>query len=66
MHHPTGLQFRHVGKLEDGDSCEQAVEKIQNALKGRGNQTPAVHKLFCSMVQVNQTFDAWHAAQEGL
>ena len=46
--------------MEDGDTCEQAVEKIQNALKGRGNQTAAVHKLFCSMVQANQTFDAWH------
>ena len=55
-----------MGKLEDGDTCEQAVEKIQNALKGRGNQTAAVHKLFCSMVQANQTFDAWHTAQEGL
>ena len=49
-----------MGKLEDGDTCEQAVEKIQNALKGRGNRTAAVHKLFCSMVQANQTFDAWH------
>ena len=46
--------------MEDGDTCEQAVEKIQNALKGRGNRTAAVHKLFCSMVQANQTFDAWH------
>ena len=52
--------------MEDGDTCEQAVEKIQNALKGRGNWTAAVHKLFCSMVQANQTFDAWHTAQEGL
>ena len=52
--------FKHVGKVEDGDTYDQAVEKIQNALKERGNQTAAVHKLFSSMAQANQTFDTWH------
>ena len=52
--------FEHVGKVVDGNTYNEAVEKIRNALKGRGNRTAAVHKLFSSMAQANQTFDAWH------
>ena len=52
--------FKHVGKVGDGYTYDQAVEKIRNTLKGKGNQTVAVHKLFSSMAQANQTFDAWH------
>ena len=36
------------------------MEKICNALKGRGNRTAAMHKLFTSMAQANQTFNTWH------
>ena len=52
--------FKHVGKVMESDTYDQAVEKIRNALKGRGNRTAAVHKLFSNMPQANQTFDAWH------
>ena len=45
--------FKHVGKVGDGNTYDQAVEKIWNALKGRGNRTAAVHKLFSSMAQAN-------------
>ena len=38
--------FKHVGKVEDADTYEQAVSKVKEALKKRGNRTAAVFKLF--------------------
>ena len=52
--------FKHVGKVNDGDSYDAALEKIRKALKGRGNRTAAVFKLFTGMPQGEKTFDAWH------
>ena len=49
--------FKHVGKVENGDTYNQAVDKIRNALKGRGNRMAVVHKLFFGMAQANQTFN---------
>ena len=52
--------FKHVGKVQEGDSYDAAMEKIRRALKGRGNRTAAVFKLFTGMPQGEKTFDAWH------
>ena len=52
--------FKHVGKVNDGDSYDAALEKIRKALKGRGNRTASVFKLFTGMPQGEKTFDAWH------
>ena len=52
--------FRHVAKVQGGDTYDHAMEKIRNALKGRGNWPVVVHKLFSTMAQANKTFDAWH------
>ena len=38
--------FKYVGKVEAGDTYAQAVTKIKDALKKRGNRTSAVFKLF--------------------
>ena len=38
--------FRHVGKVQDGDTYEQAVKKIREALEKRGSRLAAVYKLF--------------------
>ena len=43
-----------------GDTYNPAMAKIRKALKGRGNRTVSVHKLFSNMAQTNQTFDVWH------
>ena len=40
-----------------GDTYNPAMAKIRKALKGRGNRTVSVHKLFSNMAQTNQTFD---------
>ena len=44
--------------MKDEDSYEAAMEKIRKALKGRGNRTAAVFKLFIGMPQGDRTFDA--------
>ena len=52
--------FKHVGKVMDEDTYEAAIGKIRKALRGRGNRTAAVFKLFTGMPQGQKTFDAWH------
>ena len=52
--------FEHVGKVKDEDKYDAAIDKIRKALKGRGNRTAAVFKLFTGMPQGQKTFDAWH------
>ena len=52
--------FKHVGKVLNEDTYEQATEKIRRGLKCRGNRTSAVFKLFNSHPQGQQSFDSWH------
>ena len=52
--------FKYVGKVLQADTYEQAVDKIKNALKRRGNRTSAVFKLFNTHSQGSQLFDLWH------
>ena len=52
--------FKHVGQVGDGDTYAQAVKKIKDALKKRGNRTSAVFKLFNGHAQGSQTFESWH------
>ena len=52
--------FKHVGKVQEGDTYNEAMEKIRRALKGRGNRTAAVFKLFMGTAQGGRTFDLWH------
>ena len=52
--------FKHVGKVQDEDTYDEAMEKIRKALKGRGNRAAAVFKLFTGMAQGGRTFDLWH------
>ena len=47
-------------KVEEGDTYVQAVEKVKTALKGRGNRTSAVFKLFNNHQQGSRSFDSWH------
>ena len=52
--------FKFVGKVLPGDTYDQAVETIKTALKGRGNRTSALFKLFHNHSQGSQSFDSWH------
>ena len=52
--------FKHVGKVQEGDTYDEAIEKIRRALRGRGNRTAAVFKLFTGMAQGGRSFDLWH------
>ena len=47
-------------KVEDRDTYAQTVEKVKAALKGRGNRTSAVFKLFNNHQQGSRSFDSWH------
>ena len=42
--------FKHVGKVQEGDTYDDAMDKIQ-----RGNRTAAVFKLFTGMAQGGRT-----------
>ena len=52
--------FKHVGKVLDADTYQQAIDKIVAALKKRGNRSAAVFKLFTRMNQGGKTFDSWY------
>ena len=52
--------FKYVGKVLPGDTYAVAVEKVNAALKKRGNRTSGVFKLFNTHHQGSQLFDAWH------
>ena len=36
------------------------MDKICKAMRGKGNRTVAVFKLFTGMPQGHKTFDSWH------
>ena len=52
--------FKHVGKVLDADTYQQAISKIISALKKRGNRSAAVFKLFTRMNQGGRTFESWY------
>ena len=52
--------FKHVGKVLDADTYQQAIGKIIAALKKRGNRSAAVFKLFTRMNQGGRTFESWY------
>jgi hypothetical protein len=52
--------FKHVGHVLDADTFAQACTKIRVALRGRGNRTAGVFKLFTSHPQGRQSFESWH------
>ena len=49
--------FDHVGKVTDSDSFDQAVAKIENALKGRTNSVVQRNMLLTRYPQGSKTFD---------
>ena len=52
--------FKHVGKVQEGDTYAQAVDKIKEALRKRGSRSAAVYKLFSKNPQGSTSFDEWH------
>ena len=51
--------FDHDGKVTDSDSFDQAVAKIENALKGRTNSVVQRNMLLTRYPQGSKTFDKW-------
>ena len=47
-------------KVVEGDTYQEAVDRVKAALKTRGNRTSAVFKLFNGHQQASRSFDAWH------
>ena len=51
--------FDHVGKVVEGDSFQEAVKKIENALKGRTNSVVQRNMLLTRFPQGSKSFDKW-------
>ena len=52
--------FEDEGKVEDADTFDQAVQKIEAALKGQISDVFPVYKLFCEMRQGKKSFSEWY------
>ena len=51
--------FDHVGKVEDTDTFDQAVTKIEDAIKAQTNKAMAKYKLFMGLPQEGESFSTW-------
>ena len=51
--------FDHIGKVTDSDSFDQAIAKIENALKGRTNSIVQRIMLFDKIFKRIKKFDKW-------
>ena len=51
--------FDHVGKVTDGDTFDQAVTKIEEAIKAQTNKAMAKYKLFMGLPQEGEAFSTW-------
>ena len=51
--------FDHVGKVEDTDTFDQAVTKIEEAIKAQTNKAMAKYKLFMGLPQEGEAFSTW-------
>ena len=52
--------FEHVGVVTDGDTFNQAVDKVEAGIKAQTNQATARFKLFTKMPQGGRTFAEWY------
>ena len=51
--------FDHVGKVVDGDTFDEAVTKIEDAIKAQTNKAMAKYKLFMGLPQEGESFSTW-------
>ena len=51
--------FKHTGLVEDGDSFDQALDKIEQGIKKQTNQASARFKLFQQMPQSGRPMSKW-------
>ena len=50
----------HVGKVEEDDSFEVALRKVEKGITGQTNQAVSRHKLFTKMDQDEKWFPVWY------
>ena len=51
--------FEYVGRVEDSDSFDQAIEKIRNGLRKRTNKVVQRNMLFTDFPQGTKSFEKW-------
>ena len=51
--------FDHVGMVVEGDTMDEAINKIKNGIKMQTNQATARFKLFQQMSQTDEAFASW-------
>ena len=52
--------FKHVGIIEDEDTWDMTLEKINNGIKKQTNQAVARFKLFMQLSQGDKPFSEWY------
>ena len=52
--------FKHVGNIEEDDTWEDTIEKINRGIKRQTNQAVARYKLFIQLPQKDQPFSSWY------
>ena len=51
--------YDHVGKVLEGDTYDQAVAKIEEAVKAQTNKAMSKYKLFTGLQQEGESFATW-------
>ena len=49
----------YMGKVAEGDTYQQAIDKVRAAITGQTNQAVMKYKLFMGMPQEDQAFSSW-------
>ena len=53
------ILYKHVGKVEEADSYEQAIQKIRTGITDQTNQCMARYKLMRETPQAGKAFSEW-------
>ena len=53
------MLWMHVGKVNDEDSFDAALRKVEEGITGQTNQAVSRHKLFTKMEQGDKDFEVW-------
>ena len=52
--------LKHTGQVEDEDSWDQVLTKVEEGIRGQTNQAVARHKLFTMLRQEDRSFSVWY------
>ena len=50
----------HIGKVQDGDTFEEALTELEEGINAHTNQAVCHHKLFTKLPQGDKQFSIWY------